>query len=73
MEHAGRLLESLGHHVEPVDLPALDDPVDDAFGTVMTVAVARDLDALEPNGPAQTITADDVEPGNLFLAQWARP
>ena len=35
-----------------VDLPALDDPVDDAFGTVMTVAVAARPRALEPNARA---------------------
>ena len=68
VERTGRLLESLGHHVEQVDLPALDDPVDGAFGTVMMVAVARDLARwTERTGVA--ITPDDVEPGNLFLAQ----
>ena len=64
----GRLLESLGHHVKIVDLPALDEPVDGAFGTVMTVAVARDLERWRER-TGETITADDVEPGNLFLAQ----
>ena len=68
VEQAGRLLESLGHHVEPVDIPALDDPVDDAFGTVMTVAVARDL-ARWTERTGVSPTADDVEPGNLFLAR----
>ncbi|MGO9874931.1 MAG: amidase [Acidimicrobiia bacterium] len=68
VEQTGQLLESLGHHVEHVDLPALDDPIDGAFGTVMTVAVARDL-ARWAARTGVTLTADDVEPGNLFLAE----
>ena len=68
VEITGRLLESLGHHVEAVDLPALDAPIDDAFGLVMTVAVARDLARWSARTGVE-ITADDVEPGNLFLAQ----
>ena len=67
VEHTGRLLESLGHHVEPVDLPALDDPVDWAFGIVMAVAVAGDL-ARWTERTGVSMTADDVEPGNLFVA-----
>jgi amidase len=65
---AGRLLESLGHQVEPVDLPALDEPIDGAFGTVMMVAIARELERWQTRTGA-TITPDDVEPGNAFLAQ----
>jgi len=68
VERTGQLLESLGHHVELVDLPALDEPVDDAFGLVMTVAVARDL-ARWSTRTGVEIGTDDVEPGNLFLAQ----
>jgi amidase len=65
---AGRLLESLGHDVEIVQFPALDEPVDGAFGIVMTVAVARELERWKARTGAE-ITADDVEPGNLFLAE----
>jgi amidase len=65
---AGRLLESLGHRVESVDLPALDEPIDGGFGIVMCVAIARELERWSTKTGA-TITADDVEPGNLFLAQ----
>ncbi len=65
---AGQLLESLGHHVEHVELPELDAPIDDAFGTVMMVAVARDL-ARWTERTGVEMTTDDVEPGNLFLAQ----
>ncbi len=68
VENTGRLLESLGHVVEPVDLPALDAPVDDAFGIVMIVAVARDLARWSAVTGVQ-LTDDDVEPGNLFLAE----
>ena len=65
---AGWLLESLGHHVETVNLPALDEPVDGAFGIVMAVAVARELERWKARTGVE-ITADDVEPGNLFLAE----
>lgn len=68
VEVTGRLLESLGHHVETVELPALDEPIDDAFGLVMTVAIARDL-ARWSAVTGQPITADDVEPGNIVLGQ----
>jgi len=68
VERAGRLLEALGHHVEPADLPELDDPIDDAFGLIMMVAVARDL-ARWSERTGVEIGTDDVEPGNLFLAQ----
>ncbi len=65
---AGALLESLGHHVEAVDFPELDEPIDGEFGTVMIVAIARDLARWTARTGAE-ITADDVEPGNLFLAE----
>jgi amidase len=68
VNEAGLLLESLGHEVTIVGVPALDAPVDGAFGTVMTVAVARDLERWRAR-TGETITPDDVEPGNLFLAQ----
>jgi amidase len=67
VDDAGRLLESLGHPVARVDLPALDQPVDAAFGIVMTVAVARDL-ARWSERTGEAIGPDDVEPGNRFLA-----
>jgi amidase len=68
VERAGALLESLGHAVEPVDIPALDEPVDDAFGIVMCVAVARDLARWRARTGVE-LTDDDVEPGNRLLAQ----
>ena len=66
VEETGRLLESLGHHVEFVDLPALDAPIEDAFGIVMIVAVARDLARWSARTGIE-ITDDDVEPTNRFL------
>ena len=66
---AGELLESLGHHVEEVDLPALDAEVDSAFGIVMCVAVARDLARWQTRTGVE-LTADDVEPGNLMLGKF---
>ena len=69
VERAARLLESLGHRVEEVDLPALDEPVDDAFGIVMCVAVARDLARWSARTGVE-LTEDDVEPGNLMLAHF---
>ena len=68
VEHAGRVLESLGHAVEPAEVPALDAPVDGAFGTIMTVAIARDLARWQARTGVE-IGDDDVEPGNRFLAQ----
>jgi amidase len=68
VQRTGALLESLGHQVEWVEVPALDDPVDGAFGTVMTVAVASDL-ARWSARTGVALTADDVEPGNLFLGE----
>jgi amidase len=68
VDDAGRLLESLGHQVETVDFPALDEPVDDAFGIVMSVAIAREL-ARWAARTGTPITTDDVEPRNLFLAR----
>jgi len=65
---AGWLLESLGHHVEAVDLPALDEPIDGAFGIVMSVAIAREIERWKTRTGA-AITADDIEPGNVFLAE----
>ena len=70
VERAGALLESLGHDVEQVDIPSLDQPIDDAFGIVMCVAVARDLARWRARTGVGELTDDDVEPGNLMLANF---
>jgi len=69
VERAAELLSSLGHHVEKDELPALDAPIDDAFGIVMCVAVARDLARWRLRTGVE-LTEDDVEPGNLMLANF---
>jgi amidase len=38
-----RILADLGHDVDEEALPALDVPIDHAFGTIMGVAIARDV------------------------------
>ncbi len=54
------LLESLGHDVEPVALPALDDHrFGESVGTMFGVFVLADLDALEPQARTR---ADTVRP-----------
>jgi amidase len=62
VEHAARLLESLGHTVEPVALPALDaGDLVGAFVSVMVTGVVFEMNRLaEITGRA--ITEDDVEP-----------
>jgi amidase len=65
---AARLLESLGHQVEPVSLGALDTP---AVGPWITAALARDLDRWgEVLG--RPLGGDDVEPVNWLLAEMGR-
>jgi amidase len=62
VEHAARVLEALGHVVEPVALPALD--AGDLVGSFISVMVAGVV--LEMNRLAEiagrTLTEDDVEP-----------
>jgi amidase len=66
VEDAGQLLETLGHVVEPAALPALDAPIDHAFGTVMSVAIARDV-ARWSARLGRDITPD-LEPMNAMIA-----
>ncbi len=72
VEGAGLLLERAGHVVERSRPSALDD--EDVFGpfaTIMSAAIARDLDRWsdrtgDPIGPG------DVEPGNWSMAEFGR-
>ena len=60
-------LESLGHHVEPTEIPALDDPaLDDAIGGTFSVFVARDLDRWRRRSGA-TIDPSELEPCNAQM------
>ncbi|MBX3159632.1 MAG: amidase [Deltaproteobacteria bacterium] len=72
VEHAARLLASLGHHVEPVEIPTLHDPEwVPRFLTVWVVGVAMDLDeaARELGRP---IRADEVEVLTWALGELGR-
>ena len=61
-----QLLETLGHDVDAVDVPALDTPIDHAFGTVMGVAISRDV-ARWSARLGHDITPE-LEPANAFIA-----
>jgi amidase len=69
VEGTARLLEDLGHLVEPVELDALDVPVDHAFGVVMTVAIARDV--ARWSARLGRDIAPDLEPMNAMIAEAA--
>jgi amidase len=60
------LLESLGHAVQPTEIDALDEPIDHAFGTVMGVAIGRDV-ARWSRRLGRDITPE-LEPGNQLIA-----
>ncbi|HEV2812026.1 MAG TPA: amidase [Solirubrobacteraceae bacterium] len=69
---AGRLLESLGHHVEPVELPFLD--ADDLIANFLvrwTGGIAWNI-AYWERKTGRTCTADDVEPATWALAEIGR-
>ena len=62
VEDAGRLLESLGHSVEPASPAGLDAPgLLEAFSAVLASSVVFDIDELAKI-VGREITADDVEP-----------
>jgi amidase len=61
------LLEELGHSVAPTTLDALDLPVDQPFGIVMTVAIAREVTRWS-RALGRDI-ASELEPNNAFMAE----
>jgi amidase len=72
VEHAAKLLASLGHHVEPAEIPALHDPEwMPRFLTVWVVGVSMDLDdAAHDLGRA--IREDEVEVLTWSLGELGR-
>jgi amidase len=72
VEDAGRLLESLGHQVEPSYPEALGDPnLFGPFTTIWTTDTAHYLDDFS-NLVGKEITQDDVEPLTWALAEGGR-
>jgi amidase len=67
-----RLLDSLGHHVQPATVAALDDPaMTDALPTLFSAVIARDLDRWNARvGPP--IAPAELEPMNAKLAERGR-
>ncbi len=69
---AGRLLESLGHAVEPSHPPALDDPeAVKGFLTVVSAGIAFALDTAATK-LGRPLVAEDVEPLTWAVAQAGR-
>jgi amidase len=70
--HAARLLESLGHSVEPVEIEALRDPDwIPSFLTIWVVGVANELDEASRD-LGRPIAADEVELLTWALAELGR-
>lgn len=67
VEATAQLLASLGHDVEPATVAALDTDADVGFGTVLTVAIAREV-ARWSARLGRDITPD-LEPNNQMLAE----
>ncbi|HLI74381.1 MAG TPA: amidase family protein [Acidimicrobiales bacterium] len=72
-QHAARLLESIGHHVEPTRVTALDAPeFVGHFLTVWAAGTAYDVDHYWPQRLGKAIGPDDVEPLTWALADMGR-
>jgi amidase len=66
VEHAAKLLASLGHHVEPVEIPALHDPEwVPRFLTIWVVGVATNL------AEASRLIGRPIEPHETERLTWA--
>jgi amidase len=67
-----RLLESLGHHVEPVDIPEFDDTsLGDAITGLFGVSIARDLERWSAT-LGREIAPSELEPWNQAMAEAGR-
>ena len=72
-EAAGRLLQSLGHQVEPSQVAALDDPAfTEHFLNVWSGGTGYEIDRYWPTKLGRAITEDDVEPLTWALAEVSR-
>ena len=70
VEATGKLLQSLGHHVEVAHPAALNEAeFGDVFLAIVIAHIANDVAALE-KAFGVTLTTDDIEPGNHLLAQF---
>jgi amidase len=70
----GKLLESLGHHVEVAHPAALDDATfGDMFLSIVIAHIANDVAALERQFGV-TLTTDDIEPSTAvsWVQAWTR-
>ncbi|NBS35896.1 MAG: amidase [Actinobacteria bacterium] len=66
----GKLLESLGHHVEVTHPIALNDAdFGDMFLAIVIAHIANDVAALEKQFGV-SLSTDDIEPGNHLMAQF---
>jgi amidase len=72
VEHTARLLESLGHVVEPVELPAFDHAsLDDATASMFGVFAARELDRWS-GILGREIDPSELEPWNQQMVELGR-
>jgi amidase len=71
VERTAELLATLGHHVEPDPVAALDAPGVEAFGRVLCVALARDVERWSAR-IGRPINDADVEPYTAALASAGR-
>jgi amidase len=70
-EDAARLLESLGHRVEPATIPWPSDAVRNALNTVMSASLVVDVDRrLDELG--RDLEPDDLEPMTLMMYDAAK-
>jgi amidase len=64
-----RLLESLGHHVEPDPVASLDQlGLDDSFGVILAASIARDIERWSSR-LGRRIDLDELEPFNALMAR----
>ena len=67
----GRLLESLGHHLEETTLDALDVAGAEGFYPLLAAGVARDIDRWSSR-LGRPIGLDELEPSNAVLVERGR-